>query len=239
MHEATTSCEPDDVERVSKAPPRALPEFLLVRETHHRLMNSFALMDAYLRRESRGASGTLPATAVVRFAEMIYAQGELHRCLALQQTIEPIRLDDYLIRLCRCLSGAVLRPFGVVCKVTADAGYLPAWQCERLGLITTELVVNAAKHAFPERSSGTIRVELRHSGDKWHCVVADNGSGFEAAGLPWSDGTPAKEASVGSQIVDTLVRSLEGTKVVRVTPVGTIVAITFPAASLATEKRRG
>ena len=191
MHDAMNSIGATIMGSIPQESAGPLPEFLLMRETHHRLMNSFALIAAYLRMEADGSSGALPSKAVVRLTEMIRAQSELHRCLALRQTDEMIALDDYMIQLCRCLSAAVLRPFGVTCEVATDAGYLPAWQCERLGLATTELVLNAVKHAFGQRSSGKISITLRRQGDKWRCVIADNGCCFDPSG-DTGQATPSK-----------------------------------------------
>lgn len=228
MHDATNGLEMDAFGSAHDLQPSS--EFLLLREAHHRLMNSFTLMAVYLRRESGAASGTLPSKAVLRFEEMIYAQSELHRCLALGQTSDLIRIDDYMIRLCRCLSDALLRPFGVNCEVAADVGSLPAWQCERLGLATTELVMNAVKHAFRGRSGGKLAVKLRCRGDTWRCIVADNGSCLASSA---ENGVSApRTRSIGLQIIESLVNTLSGSKTTHSTPAGTMVVITFPAFSV-------
>jgi two-component system, sensor histidine kinase PdtaS len=205
------------------------PEFLLLRESHHRLMNSFAFMGAYLRLHSDATTGTLPSVAVARLAEMITAQGKLHQCLALRQRREPIPFNDYITRLCRCLSDAVLHPFGITYDLVADAGYLSAWQCERLGLALTELAMNAVKHGFHGRSDGKICIETRRRGERWHCVVADNGCWADPVSRNKVGDAWNSDLAVGSQIVESLVGTLGGTKVAHLTPTGTIVVMTFPA----------
>jgi len=47
-----------------------------------------------------------------------------------------------------------------------------------LGLIVTELVINALKHAFPDKRTGTIGIDYRSSGKDWTLSVADNGVGM-------------------------------------------------------------
>jgi two-component sensor histidine kinase len=50
-----------------------------------------------------------------------------------------------------------------------------------LGLIMTELVINALKHAFPtHRIGGRISVKFHTSGPDWTLSVADNGVGMQA-----------------------------------------------------------
>jgi two-component sensor histidine kinase len=230
LNETMNLIDGDVAGALSAPPPQSLPEFLLLRETHHRLMNSFTLIEAYLHLQFDATTGTLPSKALIRLREMITAQGKLYQCLALRQTNEPIPLHDYMIRLCRCLSDAVLHPFGITCDVAADAGDLSAWQCERLGLAMTELVINAAKHAFGGRSDGKICIEARRRGERWHCVVADNGCWSDPMSQNGVGDSRKNGSSAGSQIVESLVRTLGGTKVAHPTPAGTIVVMTFPAA---------
>jgi len=55
----------------------------------------------------------------------------------------------------------------------ADAVELPVEQCELLGLVIAELLMNAAKHAFHGRNDGLVRVELFNRPDSWVCVGSD------------------------------------------------------------------
>ena len=48
-----------------------------------------------------------------------------------------------------------------------------------LGLVVTELVINALKHAFPGGTQkGTIKVGYKSDGTAWTLVVADDGAGM-------------------------------------------------------------
>jgi two-component sensor histidine kinase len=87
-----------------------------------------------------------------------------------------------------------------------------------LGLIVTELVINALKHAFPEQMMGTIRVDYRSSGDDWTLSVTDNGIGMPT-------GSQAPKAGLGSGIVDALARNLASE--IDVTDAGPGTAITI------------
>jgi two-component sensor histidine kinase len=73
------------------------------------------------------------------------------------------------------------------------------------GLILNELVSNALKHAFPDGRAGEIRIELRADDGQLMLVVSDNGVGFPED-LGFRD-----TASLGLQLVSTLVDQLEGT----------------------------
>jgi two-component sensor histidine kinase len=47
-----------------------------------------------------------------------------------------------------------------------------------LGLMTTELVINAVKHAFPGSAGGNMVVEYEVGAHGWHLSVADDWVGF-------------------------------------------------------------
>ncbi len=70
-----------------------------------------------------------------------------------------------------------------------------------LGLIVTELVINALKHAFPGNRSRTILVDYHSRGPNWTLSVSDNG-----VGMP-TEPTSAK-AGLGTSIVQALAKQL-------------------------------
>src|SRR5690242_20861669 len=98
---------------------------------------------------------------------------------AVQRQLEPSRLHDrvnvgpYLARLCEGLATSMIRdgrPLFV--EVRADAGTVTSTRAVSLGLITTELVLNALKHAFAGRESGLV---LCSTGPDWSLSVTDDG----------------------------------------------------------------
>ena len=74
-----------------------------------------------------------------------------------------------------------------------------------LGLIVTELVINALKHGFPGGAEGEILVSYEAQNSGWRLSVSDNGSGAqEASGEPPHTG-------LGTSIVEALAHQLEAT----------------------------
>ena len=138
-------------------------EELLRIETHHRLMNTLAILGATLERELK-LSDPRSRVALDRLVRIIIAHSALHRCLALGTPRGPVAIGEYVKNLSRCLSEAVLEPMGVTCETVTDEGFMPAVQAERLGLVLCELAINAAKHGFPDKRTGMLeasRVLLR------------------------------------------------------------------------------
>jgi two-component sensor histidine kinase len=147
----------DDV--VDEPPPHSPVEELLRIETHHRLMNTFAVLCAILERELN-TSDPRGRGALDRSVRIIKAHGALHRFLALETPRSPVAVGEYITKLSRCLSEAMLEPMDVTCEAIADEGFMPAVQAECLGLVLCELVINAAKHGFPHKRSGMLRIEV-------------------------------------------------------------------------------
>jgi two-component sensor histidine kinase len=71
-----------------------------------------------------------------------------------------------------------------------------------LGLIVTELVINALKHAFPDNRNGKIVVDYHTNGAAWTLSVVDNG-----IGMPKGAETP--KAGLGTSIVRALTQQLQ------------------------------
>jgi two-component sensor histidine kinase len=70
-----------------------------------------------------------------------------------------------------------------------------------LGLIVTELVINALKHGFPGGRRGTIKVDYRSDGAEWTLTVLDDGVGMPSLTAPLKGG-------LGSSIVTALAQQL-------------------------------
>jgi two-component sensor histidine kinase len=153
---------------------------LVLREGHHRMKNTLTLLGATVRREFlRVELKDLPV-AVDRFERRIVAFGRLYQLLS-----DPVDPDvcapaDFFERLCGALSEAILEPAGIRCEVAIECAKFQSSQCHRIALILTELVTNAAKHAFPDKRSGLIRIETADRDGRWFCTVADNGIGAVA-----------------------------------------------------------
>ena len=104
----------------------------------------------------------------------------------------------------------------------------------RLGLITTELVINALKHAFPDRSSGRILVNYLAVDGSWGLSIADDGVGLPAQ----RDEHPS--GGLGTGIIEVLTRQLGGWIEVTTGAHGTTVAILSARAALSeTDNRAG
>jgi len=106
-------------------------------------------------------------------------------------------------------------------KVHVEDGTATSSQAVSIGLIVTELVINALKHAFPDdRADGTITVTYQLAEPNWRLSVSDNGIGRPEGNLD------KLVPGLGTTIVEALARQLEAHVDALMTPFGTTVSVT-------------
>jgi len=118
--------------------------------------------------------------------------------------IARIDIASYLTKLTSGLAASMTgRHQAVEIKVVADQGTLQTSDAVSLGLIVTELTINAIKYAFPTARAGArVLVAFELHGLDWKLSVSDNGAGRGAAGATPSSG-------LGTAIVAALAKQLE------------------------------
>lgn len=189
---------------------------LFLRETHHRMKNMLTLLGAWLRADFMSTASVDLPKAIDRFERRILAFGRLYDLLSKHSDRRYTSVGDYIGSLTLALAAAILEPRGIRCEATIGDGFLESKRCERLGLIIVELVTNAAKHAFPNRQPGLIRIEAFYGDGFWHCTVEDNGVGARGA------------RGAGGRIVEDLARSIGGHAVTDLESEGTAITVVVP-----------
>lgn len=127
---------------------------------------------------------------------------DLTRHLSLTAT-GSVEMHSYLTRLCHSLRTCMIPDSRqVVVEVRVDGASLPATEATSLGLMVTELVINAIRHAVFNPNSGQIVVSFTtEAADGWRLMVKDNGHA-----APASRGQPG----LGTGIVVALAQQLGG-----------------------------
>ena len=111
----------------------------------------------------------------------------------------------------------------VLLRVEAGEGSTTSEQAVSMGLIATELVINALKHAFPGGAKGEIVVGFESTPSAWRLAVSDNGVGIS----PRLADAPVR-SGLGTSIVEALTRQLGGRITTSAASPGTAVSITVP-----------
>jgi two-component sensor histidine kinase len=199
---------------------------LLLQEMGHRVNNSLQIIASILLLKAQTVQS--PETrqhlqdAHERVMAIATVQEQLHRTPFGTQ----IDARTYLTPLCDSLAASMIsadRPVSL--KVDAGDGSMTSEQAVSMGLITTELVINALKHAYPGGAKGEIVVFFESSDTAWRLAVSDDGVGI-SEGL---HATPLK-IGLGTSIVEALTRQLGGRVTTSARSPGTTVSVTVPRA---------
>jgi two-component sensor histidine kinase len=108
----------------------------------------------------------------------------------------------------------------IILKVEADPGTGVSAEAVNIGLITTELVINALKHGFPDGNGGEIVVRYQVDDANWRLSVSDKG-----VGLQQNHG----RRGLGTTIVEALAHQLKARVEISSQSPGVIVSIVHTA----------
>jgi two-component sensor histidine kinase len=196
----------------------------LLEEMNHRINNSLQIIASILLLKAQ----TVQSEETRRHLEA--AHERVMSVAAVQEQLHPtpfgaeIEVKNYLTRLCESLAASmILEDQPVSIRIAAGAGATTSAQAVSMGLITTELVINALKHGFPGGASGEIVVGFESTASAWRLVVSDNGAGISKR-LP----EEPLRIGLGTSIVEALTRQLGGRVTTSATSPGTIVSVTVP-----------
>ena len=150
---------------------------VLVKEINHRVKNSLQLVASVLRLQM----GDDPQITrqLQEASSRIMAIGRAHDRLYRSPQIEKIELAGYLADIAHDM-----KDIAANCEISFNASgeiFLHTDQAINVALIVTELISNAAKHAYSAETRGPLRVELSRRGDQIAVVsVRDEGVGVPA-----------------------------------------------------------
>lgn len=205
---------------------------MLLEEMQHRVANSLAIIAGILLMKARAVASPETRAHLEDAHSRVLSVATVQRHLHQSEAGIVIELNSYLRQLCAGLAGSMIN--SDLCRIdTSQVGEasVTSTVAVSIGLIVTELVINALKHAFPEGRPGcVIVVSYEVNGTDWKLSVSDNGGG-EATGL-W----PPRKVGLGTTLVNGLAASLGAQVATTTGPSGTTAVIThstFKSASKA------
>lgn len=178
---------------------------VLLQEMKHRVANSLQIIANILLLKARTVSSDETRFHLQDAHQRVMSVAAVQQHLDMTDCIDQIEVAIYLEKLCAGLGASMVgddEPVAI--KVTSDTGMIPSAKAVSLGLIVTELVINALKYAFTDhRQEAAIDVRYTIDRDDWTLVVSDNGIGKAAD-------KPAKtEGGFGTTVVAALAKQLD------------------------------
>ena len=174
---------------------------ILVQEVQHRTANSLQIIASVLMQGVRKVGSDESRDHLRDAHQRIMSVATVQRQLA-GSDLGDVELRVYFTDLCRSIGDSMIRDHNQLSlRVTVDDSIASSGKSVSLGLIVTELVINALKHAFPNDRNGEIDVDYRAHGEGWTLTVCDDG-----VGMP--DGSQAAKPGLGTGIVQALANQL-------------------------------
>jgi two-component system, sensor histidine kinase PdtaS len=191
---------------------------VLLQEVRHRVANSLQIIASVLLQNAKRTASEETRSHLKDAHNRVMSVAALERLLT-ESDDGHVEVRAYFGNLCDSIAASMIADSDQLSlRVTGVGGLVAARVSVSLGLIVTELVINALKHAFPDHRRGTIVVDCEFRGPNWVLSVTDDG-----VGMP--DDAKQRHKGLGTSIVQALASQLEAS--VRTEPArpGTRVAI--------------
>jgi two-component sensor histidine kinase len=191
---------------------------VLLQEVQHRVANSLQIIASVLLQSARNVQSEETRTHLNDAHNRVMSIATVQKQLATSR-VGDVKLGPYFTQLCQSLGASMIRDHNKQSiEVTADKSTVAADVSVSLGLIVTELVINALKHAFADTGEGRITVDYHSQGPNWTLSIGDNGVGMP----PEADRPPA---GLGTSIVEALAHQLRARVRVSDRKPGTLVSV--------------
>jgi len=201
---------------------------ILFQELQHRVANSLQIIASVLMQSARRVSSEETKGYLRDAHSRVMSVAALQHQLA-ASNVGDVELRGYLTELCESIAASMIHDRKkLTLEVEADKGAATPERSVSLGLVVTELVINALKHAFPDGRGGHIVVGYKVDGADWTLSVGDDG-----VGMP-SGHAPAK-AGLGTSIVQALAKQLGAVVNVAAAHPGTNISVVHKAVSGASQ----
>ena len=194
---------------------------MLLSEMSHRVANSLQIIASILLLKARSVQSVETREHLEDAHRRVLSVASLQQHLKATGKGEEIEVGAYLTKLCEALSGSMVRERRPIeLSVAADPGTVKSEEAVSIGLIVTELVINALKYAFPvDVAIGHIVVGYKVKGAEWTLSVSDNGVGMQ-------EKPNNKSTGLGTTLVKALAQQLEAQVETKTGKNGTVVSVT-------------
>jgi two-component sensor histidine kinase len=174
---------------------------VLMQEVQHRVANSLQIIASLLMQSARNVQSEEARLHLHDAHQRVLSVAAVQRHLSVSSHGD-VALRPYIAHLCESLGASmVFDPKRLSIVTSIDDSVVNANVSVSLGLIITELVINALKHAFGENRHGKITISYCSDGPNWTLSVTDDGIGM-------SGSTKKARPGLGTGIVEALAKQL-------------------------------
>ena len=195
---------------------------VLLAEMKHRIVNSLQIIASILMLKARGVASLETRQHLHDAHRRVMSVAAVQQHLHSAGATDLIEIGPYLEKLCASLGESMVDDSTpAMLQIQADSGTILSSDAVGLGLIVTELVINALKYAFPiHRDDANVMIRYEVSGTAWRLSVTDNGVGrLQEVDAPVKGG-------LGTSLVKALANQLDATMEVQSSTSGLKVLVT-------------
>lgn len=171
----------------------------LLREVNHRVQNSLQLVQAFLSLQAHSTEIPAVAADLGEAQRRLSAVALVHRRLYQADQVEIVDLSRYLEELVDDMTAALGPEWQQGLRLDLAPVLISADRAVHVGLILTELIINANKYAY-DGKPGPLAISVDEHRDKFRLIVADQGTGKTRARIGF-----------GTRMMDAMVQRLKGT----------------------------
>lgn len=195
---------------------------ILLEEMQHRIVNSLQIIASILMLKARAVTSEESRQHLQDAHRRVMSVAAVQQHLHSSGRSDQVEIAPYLSKLCASLAQSMIGETNpATLTVKADKGLVLSSEAVSLGLIVTELVINALKYAFPDPAKvGLVTISYEVNGTDWKLSVSDNGIGRAE-----NSGPPAK-GGLGTSLVKALAQQLEAKVATINGPAGMNVSVT-------------
>ncbi|MCF7935338.1 MAG: hypothetical protein K9L28_03205 [Synergistales bacterium] len=178
----------------------------LLREVHHRVKNNLQVVSSLLHLQMDTLNEGAAREALMESRNRVKSMSLVHERLYRSQRLSSINVPEYLKALERHIRTSYEARSGNI-KTMVEGGpvELDVDSAISAGLLVTELLSNAFKHAFPDGRSGTVCVRVTAEGQSEVVLSVED----DGIGLPPGFDVEQTE-TLGLKMVTLLARQLNG-----------------------------
>ena len=175
---------------------------MLLRETHHRVKNSFQMVSSLLQLQAQGSKAESAVKALENAVQRVNSMIVLHQQLYAKDNLLGVNLkvyvNDLVQEILTSYASEKLNIKQVVSPIIVDVETATS-----IGLLINELATNSIKHAW--KSSATskkISIDIFEKDNLVHFKMFDNGT----------ENTTTLTQNYGSELIEILIDRLDGEK---------------------------
>ncbi|GEQ85209.1 hypothetical protein ULMS_07170 [Patiriisocius marinistellae] len=177
---------------------------ILLRETHHRVKNSFQMVSSLLFIQSETAQDAEAKIAIKEAQNRVRSMVLIHQKLYSKNKLVGIDSKEYIEDFTKdVIESHQFETTKLKYKVDAQSLLLDIETITPLGLILNELITNVLKHAFhPVTENSLLHISFKKQAATLVLTVTDNGKGMPPK---------VKDSSFGLQLIEGLCKKLKAT----------------------------